>query len=91
MVEEAREIVEAQDAGAPLAKIEDEIGDLLFVAANLARHMKIDPEAALRGTNAKFTKRFKFIEKSLAAEGRTPAQASLDEMEALWQRAKTET
>lgn len=88
MVEEAREIVEAQEAGAPREKIEDEIGDLLFVAANLARHLKIDPEAALRGTNAKFTRRFKFIERALAAQGRSPTQASLDEMEALWTSAK---
>jgi len=90
VIEEAHEIVEAQQAGAPLAKIEDEVGDLLFVVANLARHLKIDPENALRGTNTKVVRRFEFIEKSLAAEGRTPAQASLDEMEALWQRAKTE-
>ncbi|MGH6870931.1 MAG: nucleoside triphosphate pyrophosphohydrolase [Rhizomicrobium sp.] len=90
MVEEAGEIVEAQQAGAAREKIEDEVGDLLFVAANLARHMKIDPEAALRGANAKFVRRFQFIEKSLAAQGRTPADASLDEMEALWQQAKGE-
>jgi ATP diphosphatase len=90
VIEEAHEIVEAQESGAPLEKIEDEIGDLLFVIANLARHLKIDPENALRGTNAKVVRRFEFIEKSLAAEGRTPGAASLDEMEALWQRAKTE-
>ncbi|HTQ14586.1 MAG TPA: nucleoside triphosphate pyrophosphohydrolase [Rhizomicrobium sp.] len=90
VIEEAGEIVEAQQAGAPPGKIQDEIGDLLFVIVNLARHLKIDPETALRGTNAKVVRRFKFIEKSLAAHGRTPADASLDEMEALWQRAKTE-
>jgi len=91
VVEEAREIVEAQEAGAPLSKIEDEVGDLLFVVANLARHLKIDPEAALRGTNAKVVRRFRYIEQELATQGRTPAQATLDEMEALWQRAKTES
>jgi nucleoside triphosphate diphosphatase len=91
VVEEAREIVEAQEAGAPLSKIEDEVGDLLFVVANLARHLKIDPEAALRGTNAKVVRRFRYIEQELAAQGRTPAQATLDEMEALWQEAKKHT
>ncbi len=91
VVEEAHEIVEAQQAGSPQERIEDEVGDLLFVATNLARHLKVDPEAALRGTNAKFVKRFQFIERSLAAEGRAPADATLDEMEALWQRAKTES
>jgi ATP diphosphatase len=90
VVEEAHEIVEAQQAGLPQAEIEGEVGDLLFVAANLARHLKVDPEAALRGANAKVIRRFGFIETELAARGRTPAQASLDEMEALWQRAKTE-
>jgi uncharacterized protein YabN with tetrapyrrole methylase and pyrophosphatase domain len=58
------------------------------VVANLARHLKVDPEAALRGANAKFTRRFNFIEAELAAQGRTPANASLDEMEALWLQAK---
>jgi ATP diphosphatase len=56
--------------------------------ANLARHLKVDPEAALRSANAKFTRRFHFIEAALKAEGRDPAEASLDEMEALWQKAK---
>src|SRR6202789_1288723 len=88
VIEEAHEIVEAQRAGAPLARIEDEVGDLLFVVANLARHLKIDPENALRGTNAKVVRRFEFIEKALAANSRTPAEASLAEMEALWQAAK---
>ncbi len=65
-----------------------QFGDLLFAAANLARHMKVDPEAALRAANAKFTRRFKSIETALATQGRTTAEASLDEMEALWQVAK---
>jgi uncharacterized protein YabN with tetrapyrrole methylase and pyrophosphatase domain len=60
----------------------------LFVIANLARHLKVDPEKALSGTNEKFLRRFRFVETSLRAEGRTPADASLDEMEALWQAAK---
>jgi ATP diphosphatase len=85
IAEEAREVV---DAGSDPAKRQEEIGDLLFVVANLARHLKVDPEAALRSANAKFTRRFHFIEAALKAEGRDPAGASLDEMEALWQKAK---
>ncbi|HEX4117598.1 MAG TPA: nucleoside triphosphate pyrophosphohydrolase [Rhizomicrobium sp.] len=85
IAEEAREVV---DAGLDPDKRAEEIGDLLFVVANLARHLKVDPEAALRSANAKFTRRFHFIEAALKAEGREPAGASLDEMEALWQKAK---
>ena len=88
IAEEAREIADAQQQGAPRAKIEDEIGDLLFAVVNLARHLKVDPETALRGTNAKFIRRFESIEDRLAANGRTPAQATLEEMEALWNAAK---
>jgi len=85
IAEEAREIVAA---GGDQAKREEEVGDLLFVVANLARHLKVDPEAALRGANAKFTRRFKHIEAGLAARGVAPGSASLKEMEALWQEAK---
>lgn len=67
-----------------------ELGDVLFGLANLARHLKADPEAALRSTNEKFRRRFNYIERALEARGETPAQASLDEMEALWQEAKRE-
>ena len=88
LVEEAGEIVEAQKSGLPHAKIEEEIGDLLLVVVNLARHLKVDPEAALRVTNAKVVNRFGFVEGELAAKGRVAADASLDEMEALWQAAK---
>ncbi len=88
IAEEAHEIVEAQQAGAPVEKLEEEVGDLLFAVANLARHLKVDPEEALRRTNEKFVRRFKQIEAALARHGRTPAEASLDEMEALWQEAK---
>ena len=70
------------------ANIHEEMGDLIFALTNLARHLKVDPELALRDCNAKFERRFQFIESALAAEGRTPDQASLAEMEALWQRAK---
>lgn len=69
-------------------RIEDEVGDLLFVLANLARKLKVDPEAALRRANAKFARRFAAIEAALSAEGRGPADATLAEMEAHWQAAK---
>ena len=65
-----------------------EVGDLLFAAVNLARHLKVDPEAALRGANAKFERRFAHIENRLAEAGRTPDSASLDDMERLWDEAK---
>jgi ATP diphosphatase len=87
--EEIDEIeAEIDRSPAEMDRLEDEIGDLLFAVANLARHMKIDPDQALRRTNAKFIERFARIEAALAAVGRTPAEASLDEMEALWQEAK---
>ncbi|HJT90065.1 MAG TPA: nucleoside triphosphate pyrophosphohydrolase [Bryobacteraceae bacterium] len=66
----------------------DEIGDLLFVLVNLARFVKVDPEQALRGTNAKFRARFGYIEQKLAERGKKLQDATLDEMEALWQEAK---
>ena len=72
-------------------RLEDEVGDLLFAVANLARHLKVDPDQALRRTNAKFMRRFASIETALAAKGRGPAEATLDEMEALWQAAKGDT
>ncbi|MCK6451967.1 MAG: nucleoside triphosphate pyrophosphohydrolase [Alphaproteobacteria bacterium] len=86
--EEIREVRAELDQGAPAGRIGDEIGDLLFALANLARHLKIDPETALRGCNAKFERRFRSIEQELAKEGKTPTDASLDEMEALWVKAK---
>jgi MazG family protein len=86
--EEIGELRAELDSGAKHDAVEDEVGDLLFALANLARHLKVDPEAALRRCNAKFERRFRAIEASLAAEGRRPENASLEEMEALWQRAK---
>jgi MazG family protein len=71
-------------------KIEEEFGDLLFVVANVARHLKIDPEGALRSANQKFTRRFGRIEALLAADGRSPAQSTLAEMDRLWDQAKAE-
>ena len=75
-------------AAAPRARLADELGDLLFAVVNLGRHLGVDGEAALRQTNAKFERRFRAIEASLAAAGRTLEDASLDELEALWQQAK---
>ena len=71
-----------------VAAAREELGDLLFVCANLARKLDVEPEDVLRGANAKFTRRFQFIERSLAAQDRTPEQASLQEMEELWTAAK---
>ncbi|MDE2492807.1 MAG: nucleoside triphosphate pyrophosphohydrolase [Alphaproteobacteria bacterium] len=88
IAEEAGEIVEAQAAGASREKLEEEVGDLLFAVANLARHLKVDPENALRAANAKFVRRFRAIEAGLAAQGKKPHEATLDEMEALWVAAK---
>ena len=68
--------------------IEEEFGDLLFVLANLSRHLDIDPESALRRANEKFIRRFKHIEKTFAARGERLADASLDAMEAVWDEAK---
>ncbi len=85
--EELAELEGAQ-IEADAAKLEDEIGDLLFTLVNLARFAKVDPEQALRRTNAKFRKRFGYVEQRLAALGSSPAQAGLERMEALWQEAK---
>jgi ATP diphosphatase len=71
------------------AKITDELGDVLFAVVNLARHLEIDPEVALRGTNAKFERRFKYIERMLLLNGKSPEDSSLEEMDALWNEAKT--
>src|SRR4051812_15836003 len=84
IAEEAREVLDAPTQ----AEREEEIGDLLFVVANLARHLKVAPEPALRPPNAKFPRRFHHIEASLAARGIKSGDASLEEMEALWQEAK---
>lgn len=85
IAEEAGELAAEVDAGAPPARIEDELGDLLFVVANLARHLDVDPEKALRGTNEKFVRRFWHIEETL---GERLGDASLEEMDALWDEAK---
>ena len=85
--EEADEIEAALDSGNP-DELADETGDLLFALVNLARHVGADPESALRGTNAKFERRFAYIERALSAKGRSLEQATLEEMDALWNEAK---
>lgn len=81
---EAEEVLDASEA-----RKSEEVGDLLFAVANLARHLKVDAEGALRAANGKFIRRFRHIETRLAAIGRSLNDASLDEMEALWQEAKS--
>ena len=89
IAEEARELKDAAaDAGPD--QVEEEFGDLLFAAANLARHLGVDPETALRRANAKFARRFARIEEMLAETGRSPADSTLEEMDAMWNRAKQE-
>lgn len=87
--EESRELVEARDTLSQ-TEVEEEFGDLLFVMANLGRHLNLDPEAALRAANAKFTRRFEAVEAKLAGLGKTPAQSNLSEMDALWDTVKSE-
>ncbi len=92
---------EAQSAGRGIAgsgkppvptelreRLEDEVGDLFFVLVNIARYLSLDPESALRKTNRKFRRRFQWMEERLRANGRSPLQASMDELERLWQQAK---
>jgi ATP diphosphatase len=87
--EEIAEVREALAQGDKDA-VREEVGDLLFTLANLARKLDVDPEAALAGTNRKFRHRFAKIEEGLAARGKTAAEATLEEMDALWEEAKGE-
>lgn len=89
ITEEASELVEARDT-LTADEVEEEYGDLLFVLANLGRHLGLDPEAALRRANAKFTKRFEGVEARLAALGKSPADSNLAEMDALWDAVKSD-
>jgi MazG family protein len=86
--EELDELKSEIDSGGDADRLSDEAGDLLFSCVNVLRHLKVDPEAALRAANAKFESRFRAVEAALAAEGRQPHDADLAELEALWQRAK---
>ena len=91
--EEADEIEAAlNDSTAPADRSDAavEVGDLLFAAVNLARHLRADPESMLRRTNQKFERRFGAIEQALAVKGKTPQQATLAEMDALWEEAKAQ-
>lgn len=84
-IDELKEAIDNRDSG----EIGEEIGDLLFVIVNLARHLDVEPETALKKTNRKFRRRFKFIEDELKRNGRTPEQSSLEEMDELWNKAKS--
>lgn len=89
IAEEIGELRQELAAGRPKPDaIEDELGDVLFAVANLARHLGVDPEAALRRTNAKFERRFRYIEEALDAKGIRPEHAGLERMDALWNAAK---
>lgn len=88
IAEEAAEVVEARDT-LTQDEVTEEVGDLLFVMANLARHLNVDPENALRKANAKFQRRFESVEDALAETGKTPTQSDLAEMDALWDAVKT--
>ena len=85
----AEELDELRAARGP-AEVAEEYGDMLFAVANLARHLKLDPETALRAANAKFERRFKAVEDKLRAAGKAPGQSSLAEMDALWDQTKAE-
>lgn len=86
--EETRELKELLEREQGADELEEEIGDILFAAVNCARHAGVDAELALRRTNAKFERRFAYIEKALAERGRTPEQSTLEEMDRLWNAAK---
>jgi ATP diphosphatase len=87
--EEIAEMKAEIAADAPPERLEEELGDLLFSVVNLARHLRVEPEHALRAANRKFERRFRQVERALADKGRRPNEASLDEMEEAWQAAKT--
>jgi ATP diphosphatase len=87
ITEEATELVEARDT-LTHAEVTEEYGDLMFVMANLGRHLGVEPEAALRAANAKFIRRFNGVEARLAAQGKTPSDSDLAEMDALWDDVK---
>ena len=87
-VQELKEVISSGRDEDKRDRLEDEIGDLLFVIVNIARYLKIDSESALKRANRKFKTRFQYMEKQLAEQGKSLEQSSLDEMEALWQKAK---
>ena len=85
--EETKELIEAKTTE-PQERISEEFGDLMFSIVNLGRHLKVDPEEALKQTNRKFINRFKFVEESIRSQGKKIEDTSLEEMEGLWQQAK---
>jgi MazG family protein len=87
--EELAELEHEVDTQAPRERLQDELGDVLFAAANLARKLSVDPEQALRGTNRKFERRFRYLEIRLAERGLRPEQSTLEEMDAYWDDAKS--
>lgn len=89
-VRELREVIAEGNDGDRRERLEDEIGDMMFVIVNIARYLKIDSESALKRANRKFKSRFQFMERELAKQGKTLEQVTLDEMEKLWQKAKSE-
>ncbi len=86
--EEVAELEHEMRSGAARERLEHEIGDLIMACANLARHLGVDPETAVRKANARFERRFRAVEAALAARGRRPEEATLEEMDALWNEAK---
>ena len=88
MTEELDELKTEIHSGGNAQHLSDEAGDLLFSCVNVLRHLQVDPEAALRAANAKFERRFRAVEATLAAQDRTAHDADLAELEALWERAK---
>lgn len=88
LAEETKELQDEIAAGASAERLADEVGDMLFVLANLARKLGLEPETCLRQANGKFERRFRAVELALASQGKSPSDATLDEMEALWTAAK---
>ena len=86
--EELQELKDALAEQLPPSEVAVELGDVLFAVANLARHLEIDPETAVRSTNAKFERRFRYIEAALAAQGRHVADSTLAELDGWWECAK---
>lgn len=88
--EELNELTREIYIGAPVERLQDELGDILFAVTNLCRHLKVEPDTALRGTNRKFEQRFAFIESELEKAGRQMEDCSLEELEKLWQKSKSD-
>jgi ATP diphosphatase len=88
VIEEVGELRREHEQRAPQARLHDEFGDLLFALCNVARKLELDPESALRDANLKFERRFRAVEKALAARGKTPGSSTLEEMDAIWDEVK---